>query len=186
MADRGEAGPRKLAPALSTALLIWWTVRLSTRGALSFEDGISIGVMSHFGLIVLLTLWFGLQSIGPTSFIDRFRSVLKPAVLYAMLASGSTVLFHHVVCAEMTELRQLERERFIGQSLSDEDTYRELQAEDPGLADLPREVARQRAMDSLKFQFDPRWHFTAALLLWMAAAMTTALFTSGLCQWLRS
>jgi hypothetical protein len=106
--------------------------------------------------------------------------------LYALLASASTVCYHHVVCAQVTELRLLERERFIDQSLSDESAFAALQEDDPALAAMDLDTARERAKSSLRFQFDPMWHFTASLLMWVAAAMSAVFFTSLLGQWLRS
>lgn len=116
---------------------------------------------------------------------QRFKGVLKPAVVYALLATASTVCYHHVVFKEATALRELERSRFITSSLSDDAAFAELQAQDPGLAQLDRATAQKRAMESLAFQFNPWWQFTASLLMWIAAAMSTALFTSLLIQWLR-
>lgn len=186
MAEPAEVRRKKLLLVLSGSLILWWGIRWGTVGLWSFEVGITVGVMLHFLLLLSTSFIFGIERIEAVSFIERFKSSLKPSVLYALLAAGSTVLFHHGLQAEHTALRQLERERFIEQSLADDASYLALQENDPGLVAIPREEARQRALDSLKFQFDPRWHFTAALLLWISAAMTTALFTSGLCQWLRS
>ena len=168
------------------AISVWWGVRLGTLGTLPFETGMTIGVLAHFGLLVTASVVVGFQSTELHGLIDRFKHILKPAVLYALLASTSTVAFHHGVCAELTALRKTERERFIEQSLSDDDQFAALQKEDPGLASLDRETAKERALQGLQFQFDPIWHFTAALLMWMAAALSTALFTAILGQWLRA
>lgn len=168
------------------AILLWWVIRLSTTGRLSFEAGITLGVLSHFGLLIASSLTPVFQGVESPHFIDGFKHSLRPAALYAMLAAVSTVAFHHVVQKQATELRQLERERFIAQQLGSDASYAALQAEDPQLAQLSREDARQRAMESLRFQFNPLWHFTASLLLWIAAAMSTSFFMSLLGRWLRA
>ena len=168
------------------AIAVWWGIRLGTLGAVPFETGMTTGVLVHFALLVAISLVYGFQSVDHVSLIHRFKHVLKPAVLYALLASASVVAFHHGVCAELTALRKTERERFIAQSLSDDAQFLALQSQDPGLAHLDRETAKERALQSLQFQFNPTWHFTAALLMWMAAALSTALFTAILGQWLRA
>jgi hypothetical protein len=172
------------SPAI--AVLLWWTIRLTTTGRVPFETGISIGVMVHFALLIGVALTAVFQRIEGAGFIDRFKLALRPAVFYALLASASTVCYHHVVCAQVTELRLLERERFIDQSLSDESAFAALQEDDPALAAMDLDTARERAKSSLRFQFDPMWHFTASLLMWVAAAMSAVFFTSLLGQWLRS
>ncbi|MCH1582827.1 MAG: hypothetical protein L7S63_06910 [Flavobacteriales bacterium] len=172
------------SPAI--AVLLWWTIRLSTTGRVPFETGISIGVLVHFALLIGVALTAAFQRIEGAEFIDRFKLALRPVVLYALLASVSTVCYHHVVCAQATELRLLERERFIDQSLSDEAAFAVLQENDPALAAMDLETARERAKSSLRFQFDPLWHFTASLLMWIAAAMSAVFVTSLLGQWLRS
>ena len=60
-----------------------------------------------------------------------------------------------------------------------------LQQEDERLAAMDRDTAKQRALEGLRFQFDPLWHFTASLLMWVVSAMTTSLFTAMTGQWLR-
>ena len=168
------------------AIALWWAVRLGTTGMVAFETGISIGVFTHFGLTMIVALIAAFQIVGGDSFIARFKSSLRPTVLYALLAASSTVAYHHVVCSEATSLRMLEREVFIDQSLADEASFAALQKDDPQLAMMDVETARERAKASLRFQFDPLWHFTASLLMWIAAAMSTVLFTSFLGQWFKS
>ena len=168
------------------AVAIWWAIRLGTTGLVPFETGISVGVFTHFGLTLVVALIAAFQVVGEPSFISRFKASLKPAVLYALLAAASTVCYHHVVCAENTALRMLERETFIDRSLADETAFAALQADDPQLAMMDIETARERAKASLRFQFDPLWHFTASLLMWIAAAMSTVVFTSFLGQWFKS
>ena len=168
------------------AIAVWWAIRMVTTGQVSFETGISIGVFGHFGLILVVALVAAFQGQDAPSFIERFKNSLRPTVLYAILAAGSTVAYHHVICAESTSLRMLEREAFIDRSLADEAGFAEIQAADPQLAAMDVETARERAKASLRFQFDPLWHFTASLLMWIAAAMSTVLFTSFLGQWFKS
>ena len=178
---------KRLSFIVPAAVALWWVIRLGTvQQGLSFEAGITVGVLTHFALLLLVCSITAFQLVSPPSFIDSFKHVLRPAVLYALLAALSTVGFHHVAQSEATALRQLERERFIEQSLNDEAAYAALQESDPRLSSIDRDTARERAMDSLRFQFNPLWHFTASLLLWIAAAMSTALFTSLLGQWLRA
>lgn len=167
------------------AILLWWLVRLGTASNLPFEMGITLGVLSHFGLLISCCLFFVFQRFEDNSLIYRFKTALRPAILYALLASMSTVGFHHVVCAESTAFRKMEREQFIERSLADEEEYAVLQEEDERLAAMDRDTAKQRALEGLRFQFDPLWHFTASLLMWVAAAMTTSLFTAMTGQWLR-
>ena len=168
------------------AIALWWTIRMTTTGRVSFETGISIGVFLHFGLVLVVALVAAFQVQGAGSFVDRFKASLRPTVLYAILAAGSTVAYHHAVCAEATSLRILEREAFIDRSLTDDASFALLQDGDPQLAMMDVETARERAKASLRFQFDPLWHFTASLLMWIAAAMSTVLFTSFLGQWFKS
>lgn len=146
----------------------------------------TLGVLAHFAFLIVCALSPVFKGEVASDFIGGFKLALRPAVLYAVLAAMSTVAYHHVVQRESTALRQLERERFIGQHLDHDDTYAALQQTDPQLLHLPREEARQRALESLRFQFNPLWHFTASLLLWVAAAMSTALFMSLLNSWLRA
>ena len=186
MAEVKDALQERLSLLPYLAILLWWFIRMATTGRLTFEAGITLGVMSHFGLLILSSLTPVFQGIETPHFIDGFKSALRPAVLYALLAAVSTVGFHHVVQRHATELRQLERERFISQQLGSDASYAALQAEDPQLAQLSREDAQQRAMESLRFQFNPLWHFTASLLLWIAAAMSTSFFMSLLGRWLRA
>ncbi len=187
MADTVEVNKAKafLPFAPWIAISFWWTIRLGTAGRMPFETGVTTGVLAHFFLLLAICLLFGFQRFVDPHLISRFKQTLRPAILYASLASVSTVCFHHVVCADTTALRQLERERFIDKSLSDDVAYAELQAQDERLAHMDRETARQNVLEGLRFQFDPMWHFTASLLMWVAAAMTTALFAAMMGQWLR-
>jgi hypothetical protein len=168
------------------AILLWWIIRLSSTGAITFNGGLTLGVLSHFALLIVSALTPVFQGLKPDSFILGFKQCLRPAVLYALLAALSTVAYHHAVQSESTALRKLERERFIDQQLGSEDAYAALQADDPQLSGLTRSEAHERAMDSLRFHFNPLWHFTASLLLWVAASMSTALFIAGLWQWLQA
>lgn len=186
MADTSGAKRTLIQWLPAMAIALWWAVRLGTTGRVSFETGISIGVFVHFGLTLVVALVSAFQSFSDGSFVSRFKSSLRPTVLYALLAASSTVAYHHVVCAEATSLRMLERETFIDRSLADEASYAALQEDDPQLAMMDVETARERAKASLRFQFDPLWHFTASLLMWIAAAMSTVLFTSFLGQWFKS
>ena len=100
-------------------------------------------MFTHFGLTLVVALIAAFQAVGEPSFISRFKASLKPAVLYALLAAASTVCYHHVVCAENTALRMLERETFIDRSLADETAFAALQADDPQLAMMDIETARE-------------------------------------------
>ena len=79
------------------ALSIWWVARLGSAGLLSFEAGITLGVMLHFALLISVSFISVYQHVEPPHFIDRFKSGLRPAILYAVLAAGSIVAYHHVV-----------------------------------------------------------------------------------------
>ena len=103
-----------------------------------------------------------------------------------MVAALSVGAYHHGVAAEQTAFRKLERERFIERSLGDEAAYAALQEQDPQLAALDRETALERAKESLRFQFDPRWHVTASLILLVATAASCALFATLMGGFLRS
>ena len=187
MAEAGATDPgksyRHIIPWV--AILVWWFIRLGTVSTLSFETGITLGVLSHFGLLLCCCLFFVYQRLEDNSLIHRFKTALRPAVLYALLAATSTVGFHHVVCADSTAFRKMEREQFIERSLADEAAYIEFQKQDERLAAMDRNTAKQRALEGLRFQFDPLWHFTASLLMWVAAALSTSLFTAMTGQWLR-
>lgn len=171
-------------PIVATAL--WWTVRLGLLGRVPFETGVTTGALVNFGLLVLCVFLADLVRGTQETFLGQLKQNLQPAVLFACLAAGSVGLFHHVVAAEATALRQAERERFIEQSLSDDAAYAALQAEDPQLAAMDRETAKQRALDGLRFQFNPLWHITASLLTLLLTALSTGLFVTFLHRLLRS
>ena len=61
-----------------------------------------------------------------------------------------------------------------------------LQETAPQLAALDRETALERARESLRFQFDARWHVTASLILLVATAASCALFATLMGGFLRS
>lgn len=186
MANKGIDLGKYLSRLPFFAILMWWVIRLTSTGNVSFDVGLTLGVLTHFALLIVSSLTPVFQGVKSSSFIQGFKSCLRPAVLYALLAAVSTVGYHHAVQKESTALRLMERERFIDEQLGSEEAYALLQAADPQLRDLDREEARQRAKDSLSFHFNPLWHFTASLLLWVGTAMTTALFISALWQWLRA
>ena len=165
---------------------VWWTIRLSTLGRIPFETGIAVGSLVNFALLILVVFFQDLLSPRGLDFLGRLKVNMKPAVLYACLSALSVGALHHGVTAEATALRKLERERFIEQSLSDEAVFLALQEADPQLANLDRGTTRERAMDSLRFQFDPLWHVTASLLALLAAALSTTLFVTFLRQVLRA
>lgn len=171
-------------PIVATAL--WWTVRLSLLGRVPFETGVTVGSLSNFGLMVLVAFLSDFVRNVPESFLHHLKSNLQPAVLFACLAAASVGLFHHGIAAEATALRQAERERFIEQSLSDPEAYAALQADDPQLAALDLDTARQRALDGLRFQFNPLWHVTASLLALLMAALSTGLFVTFISRLLRT
>ena len=168
------------------AVLLWWTVRLSLLGRVPFETGVTVGALSNFGLLVLVAFLSDFVRNVPETFLHHIKSNLQPAVLFACLAAASVGLFHHGIAAEATALRQAERERFIEQSLSDAEAYAALQADDPQLAALDLETARQRALDGLRFQFNPLWHVTASLLALLMAALSTGLFVTFMSRLLRT
>lgn len=168
------------------ATILWWTVRLCTLGRVSFETGIAVGALVNFALLILVVFLQDRLSIPDADFIGRLKSNMKPAVIYACLAAVSVAGLHHVVAAEATALRKLERERFIEQSLSDKAGFVELQANDIQLANMDRETVRTKAMASLRFQFNPLWHMTASLLALLAAALSTTLFVTFIGQVLRA
>ena len=171
-------------PALCIAL--WWGARLSIAGRVSFETAIAIGSLLNFGLLLVIPFVSDFQMQHGAHFATRFKHNLRGAVVYSCLAALSVGAFHHGVAAEQTAFRKLEREQFIEQSLSDAEAYKELQQTDPRLAAIDRQTAQERAMDSLRFQFDPRWHVTASLILLVATAACCALFSTLICGFLRS
>ncbi|RPG80132.1 MAG: hypothetical protein CBC74_007030 [Crocinitomicaceae bacterium TMED114] len=168
------------------ASILWWTIRLSLLGRVPFETGVTIGALSNFGLLVLVIFLSDFWRDKADSFLQQLKANLQPGVLFACLAAGGVGLFHHGIAAEATALRQAERERFIEESLSDPAVYAELQAEDPQLAALDRDTAKQRALDGLRFQFNPMWHVTASLLSLLLAALSTGVFVTFLSRWLRT
>ena len=166
--------------------MFWWAARLSIVGSLSFEMAIAFGSLVNFGLLLLISFISDFQAQPYAHFAVRFKHNLRGAVIYGCLAAISVGVFHHVVAAEQTAFRKLEREQFIQQSLSDADAFAVLQKTDPRLAAMDRETAKARALDSLRFQFDPRWHVTASLILLVATAACCALFATLMCGFLRS
>lgn len=164
------------------AILLWWTIRLSLQSRVSFETGIAMGALSHFGLMLLVIYIYDSQRVGLGSFLDRFRVNLKPVAVYVLLAAGSVGAFHHAIAREATALHRLKREAFIEQSLADEAAFRALQEEDPRLQAMDRETAIERAKDSLEFQFNPWWHVTASLLVLLTVGLVSTLFVSALGQ----
>ena len=58
------------------AIALWWTIRMTTTGRVSFETGISIGVFLHFGLVLVVALVAAFQVQGAGSFVDRFKASL--------------------------------------------------------------------------------------------------------------
>jgi len=167
-------------------MVLWWGVRLSIADRVSFEMAIATGSLVNFGLLLLIPFISDFQTQPDAHFAVRFKHNLKGAVVYSCMAAISVGAFHHGVAAEQTAFRKLEREQFIEQSLSDADAFAELQQTDPRLAAMDRETAKERALDSLRFQFDPRWHVTASLILLVATAACCALFATLVCGFLRS
>ena len=169
-----------------SASAVWWLVRLSLLGRVPFETGIIVGSLLHFGLMIAMVFIHDVQSNRGLDFIQGFKSNLRPAVLLACFGAASVGFLHHGVTAEATSLRKLERERFIEQSLSSDEAFALLQESDPQLAYMDRETARQRALDGLRFQFEPMWHVTASLLALLAAALSTTLFVTFVGRVLRA
>ena len=167
-------------------VVLWWTVRLGITGRVAFETAIAIGSLLNFGILLALTFLSAFRSERGADFGFRFKQNLQGAVLYAVVAALGVGAFHHGVAAEQTAFRKLERERFIEQSLGDDAAYAALQEHDPQLAALDRETALERAKESLRFQFDPRWHVTASLILLVATAASCALFATLMGGFLRS
>ena len=168
------------------AVLLWWTVRLSMLNRVPFETGVTVGSLSNFGLLVLVAFLSDFVGKMPETFLQHLKSNLQPVVLFACLAAASVGLFHHGIAAEATALRQAERERFIDQSLSNPEAYAALQNEDPQLAAMDLETARKRALDGLRFQFNPLWHVTASMLALLMAALSTGLFVTFMSRLLRT
>ena len=166
----------------AVALLLWWAIRLSVQSRVSFETGIAVGALAHFGLMLALLYVIDSQNVGVDSFLGRFKVNLKPVVVYVCLAAGSVGAFHHGIAREATALHRLKREQFIEQSLADEEAYQALQEEDPRLQAMDRDTAIQRAKESLAFQFNPWWHITASLLVLLTVGLVSTLFVSALGQ----
>ena len=171
-------------PALG--LILWWGARLGIAGNVSFEMAIAFGSLVNFGLLLLIPFISDFQAQPDAHFAVRFKHNLRGAVVYACLAALSVGVFYHVVAADQTAFRKLEREQFIEQSLSDADAFAALQKTDPRLAAMDRATAKARALDSLRFQFDPRWHVTASLILLVATSACCSLFATLICGFLRS
>ena len=171
-------------PAFGT--ILWWTVRLGMSANVPFETAIVVGSLVNFGLLLIIAFVSDFLSEPDADFGLRFKNNLKGSFLYACIAAISVGAFHHGVAAEQTALRKLERERFIEQSLSDDEAFADLQKNDPQLANLDRETARKRALDSLRFQFDPKWHVTGSLIVLVATAASCALFATLIGGYLRS
>ena len=169
-----------------SASAVWWLVRLSLLGRIPFETGIIVGSLLHFGLMIAAVFIHDIQCNQGADLIQGFKSNLRPAVLLACLGAASVGILHHGVTAEATSLRKLERERFIEQSLSSDEAFAKIQEADPQLAYMDRETARQRALDGLRFQFEPMWHVTASLLALLAAALSTTLFVTFVGRVLRA
>ena len=167
-------------------VVLWWTIRLGITGRVAFETAIAVGSLLNFGILLVLAFVSDFQSERGADFGIRFKQNLKGAILYSVLAALGVGAYHHGVAAEQTALRKLERERFIDQSLGDDMAYAALQEHDPQLAALDRETALERAKESLRFQFDPRWHVTASLILLVATAASCALFATLMGGFLRS
>ena len=170
----------------ASGIVLWWVVRLGITGQMAFATAIAVGSLLNFGILLALSFLSDFQSDRGADFGIRFKQNLKGAVLYAFAAALSVGAFHHGVASEQTALRKLERERFIERSLGDEAAYAALQEQDPQLAALDRETALERAKESLRFQFDPRWHVTASLILLVATAASCALFATLMGGFLRS
>ena len=170
----------------TVAAALWWTIRLGLMGRIAFETAVAAGSLINFGLLLLLAFTADFQSQPGDDFGIRFKRNLKGPFLYACVAAIGVGAFHHGVAAEQTALRKLQHERLIEQTLSDDAAYAELQATDPQLAQMDRETARERALDSLRFQFDPRWHITASLIVLVATAASCALFATLMGGFLRS
>ena len=75
------------------ATILWWTVRLSTLGRVSFETGIAVGALVNFALLILVVFLQDRLSIPDADFIGRLKSNMKPAVIYACLAAISLFYF---------------------------------------------------------------------------------------------
>jgi len=170
----------------ASGVVLWWSVRLIITGQMAFETAIAVGSLLNFGILLALSFLSDFRSERGADFGIRFKQNLQGAVLYAVVAALSVGAYHHGVAAEQTAFRKLERERFIERSLGEEAAYAALQEQDPQLAALDRETALKRAKESLRFQFDPRWHVTASLILLVATAASCALFATLMGGFLRS
>ena len=98
-------------------------------GRVPFETGVTTGALVNFALLVLCVC-FRISGAGnpvETFWVNSSRTCSRRCCSPALLLGAG--LFHHVVAAEATALRQAERERFIEQSLSDDAAYAALQAE---------------------------------------------------------
>ena len=171
-------------PTLGIAL--WWAIKLAVAATVPFETAIAIGSLVNFGLLLLIAFISDFQTQPEAHFAVRFKHNLRGPIVYGCIAALSVGAFHHGVAEEQTAFRKLERERFIEQSLSDDEAFAELQQTDPRLAAMDRETAKDRALETLRFQFDPRWHVTASLILLTATAACCALFATLVAGFLRS
>lgn len=170
----------------TVACVIWWLVRWVVVGKVSSETGIVLGSLLHFGLLTLVVSTFDFQHDVPESFLLQLKRNLQPAVLFAVLAAANVGMFHHVIASDSTAFRRLERERFIEEQLADEEAFAALQEADPQLAGMDVETARARALEGLRFQFNPLWHVTASLLTLLLTALTTGFFVTFMSRFLRA
>ena len=164
----------------------WCVVKLALLSTTSFQWVIQGGVMANLLILITLGAWAGIKSHPDLGFATRFKSVLRPVMMYAVLATGLSGLFYFQVATEQTAFQQLEREQAIITQFGQPQIFADWQAEAPNQrGHLDRLETKQKALDQVKTMFSPWTQMSLHLTGLLFAGLLAALFTTILTAWLR-
>ena len=170
-------------------MALWWAIRWGRTNwkACLLKPALPVGV---FDPLWPCCFWCArllhFNYVSPPSFIDSFKMCCGRPCCMRSWRHCSTVAYHHVAQCRGHGAAPVGAGAFIDRSLADEAAYAALQEADPRLASHRR--ATRRASGPRPVCGSNSIHCGTsrrACCMWIAAAMSTALFTSLLGQWLR-
>jgi hypothetical protein len=146
----------------------WFTIKFVSGYFLSFEETITVGVLTNLFIILTLSVIFIRRHVknvpaAESNWIADVRAAARPVLKYAFLGGLLIGFYNYVIAKETLQLKEAEFRQGLHQQYANQEAYKKLQDENPTFQNLSAEEAEKRALENYEKFNSPYLQITMSL-----------------------
>lgn len=156
-------------------LLGWFALKGIGLGFWSWQLSISIGVLWHFTVMTVLSIFSAKQGLEKNiqSFFERWKNGAKNTARHTLLITFGMAMWYYGIATGALEKQKLSQIETVRKTLGTSTSYSELQAQHPELMGRTRDDVMKIQMNNIKVFYSPVFFIGLSLLLWLMAGFIT-------------